>query len=68
MYIESFKQHFSAIDDHRQSAKVTYPLFDILFAVRCYCEFQWLVRDPRIHSWSPVLVQKTKNVHRWDPY
>jgi hypothetical protein len=35
MYIESFKQHFSAIDDHRQSAKVTYPLFDILFGSLC---------------------------------
>jgi hypothetical protein len=35
MYIELFKQHFSAIDDHRQSAKVTYSLFDILFGSLC---------------------------------
>jgi hypothetical protein len=32
---ESFKQHFNPIDDHRQSAKVTYPLFDILFGSLC---------------------------------
>jgi hypothetical protein len=35
MHIESFKQSFNAIDDHRQSAKVTYPLFDILFGSLC---------------------------------
>jgi hypothetical protein len=31
MYSGSFKQHFNAIDDHRQSAKTTYALLDILF-------------------------------------
>jgi hypothetical protein len=31
MYSGSFKRHFNAIDDHRQSAKATYPLFDIRF-------------------------------------
>lgn len=35
MYIESFKEHFGAIDDYRQSAKITYPLFDILFDSLC---------------------------------
>jgi hypothetical protein len=35
MHIETFSQHFSAIDDQRQSAKVTYPLFDVLFASLC---------------------------------
>lgn len=35
MYIESFKAHFGAIDDHRQSSKITYPLFDILFGSLC---------------------------------
>lgn len=35
MHIESFKQHFSAIDDPRQSAKISYPLFDILLGSLC---------------------------------
>jgi uncharacterized protein YabN with tetrapyrrole methylase and pyrophosphatase domain len=35
MYIESFKEHFGAIDDHRESAKITYPLGDILFGSLC---------------------------------
>ncbi|NHB98445.1 ISAs1 family transposase [Photorhabdus stackebrandtii] len=35
MYLESFTDHFSDIEDPRQSAKVAYPLFDILFASLC---------------------------------
>ena len=35
MHIDTFKQHFNAMDDQRQSAKVTYPLFDVLFASLC---------------------------------
>jgi hypothetical protein len=31
MQTDSFTIHFSALEDPRQSAKVTYPLFDILF-------------------------------------
>ncbi|MGK0410897.1 MAG: hypothetical protein ACJASB_003086, partial [Shewanella psychromarinicola] len=31
MYIEAFITYFSAIIDQRQSAKVTYPLCDVLF-------------------------------------
>ena len=37
MQIDSFTTHFSALEDSRQSAKVTYPLFDIFFdALRSY--------------------------------
>jgi predicted transposase YbfD/YdcC len=35
MFIDSFKQHFETIADPRQSAKVTYPLFDVLFGTLC---------------------------------
>ena len=35
MYLEAFTTHFSQIEDQRQSAKVTYPLFDILFVTLC---------------------------------
>jgi hypothetical protein len=58
MYIESFKQHFSAIDDHRQSAKVT-------SSVRSALLLRVLMAGSR--SANTFLVQKTKNVHRWEP-
>ena len=35
MHIDSFKEHFKAIADQRQSAKVSYPLFDVLFGSLC---------------------------------
>ena len=35
MYIEAFTNHFSDIIDQRQTAKVTYPLEDILFVTLC---------------------------------
>ncbi|CDG21777.1 H repeat-associated protein yhhI [Xenorhabdus poinarii G6] len=35
MYLDSFTDHFSDIEDPRQTAKVAYPLFDILFATLC---------------------------------
>ena len=35
MYIEAFTSHFSNIIDQRQTAKVTYPLEDILFVSLC---------------------------------
>ena len=35
MFIDSFKQHFEAVADPRQSAKVTYPFFEILFGCLC---------------------------------
>lgn len=35
MDIETIKQHFRLIQDKRQSAKVDYPLFDILFGTLC---------------------------------
>lgn len=35
MFFEAFTTHFSPIIDHRQSAKTTYPLHDILFVTLC---------------------------------
>ena len=35
MYLEAFSAHFGQIEDQRQTAKVTYPLFDILFVTFC---------------------------------
>ena len=35
MYIEAFTPHFGELSDTRQSAKVTYPLEDILFITLC---------------------------------
>ncbi|SDJ34394.1 Predicted transposase YbfD/YdcC associated with H repeats [Ferrimonas sediminum] len=35
MHIDSFSQHFAVIQDPRQSAKITYPLFDVLFLTVC---------------------------------
>lgn len=35
MYLEAFTSHFNSIADSRQSAKVTYPLHDVLFVTLC---------------------------------
>lgn len=35
MDIDNIKEHFIESHDHRQSAKVVYPLFDILFGGLC---------------------------------
>ncbi|WP_026960484.1 ISAs1 family transposase, partial [Aliagarivorans taiwanensis] len=35
MTIDVFSQHFGSIKDPRQSAKVSYPLFDVLFLTVC---------------------------------
>ncbi|MGF1686174.1 transposase family protein, partial [Photobacterium japonica] len=35
MNLDTIKEHFSIIRDERQSAKVDYPLFDILFGSIC---------------------------------
>ncbi|MGO4999265.1 ISAs1 family transposase [Oceanisphaera sp. W20_SRM_FM3] len=35
MPIETFKAHFQPVEDARQSAKITYPLFDVLFGKLC---------------------------------
>jgi len=44
MHTDSFTLHFSALEDPRQSAKVSYPLFDILFLTLC------AVMTPQRHS------------------
>ena len=35
MHTETFKANFQPVEDSRQSAKVTYPLFDVLFGTLC---------------------------------
>lgn len=35
MYLDAFTEHFSSIEDPRQHAKVSYPLFDIMFLSLC---------------------------------
>lgn len=35
MNLTSFRKHFELLDDKRQSAKVTYPIFDIFFITLC---------------------------------
>jgi predicted transposase YbfD/YdcC len=35
MYLDEFAKHFGAIDDPRQAAKVSHPLFDIMFLTMC---------------------------------
>ncbi len=35
MPFPSFQRHFSSLHDKRQSAKITYPLFDVLFGSLC---------------------------------
>ncbi|CAM3098921.1 H repeat-associated protein N-terminal domain-containing protein [Vibrio rarus] len=35
MHIDEFKEHFHAVTDKRQSAKVTYCLFEVLFGSLC---------------------------------
>lgn len=35
MSLDAFKAYFQPVEDHRQSAKVTYPLLDVLFGTLC---------------------------------
>ncbi|MBE8168195.1 MAG: transposase family protein [Shewanella sp.] len=35
MNLTSFRKHFELLDDKRQSAKITYPMFDIFFITLC---------------------------------
>ncbi|SQD77852.1 conserved protein of unknown function, might belong to Transposase [Moritella yayanosii] len=35
MYIDEFSKHFGSIEDPRQEAKVSHPLFDIMFVTLC---------------------------------
>ena len=35
MYLDAFAKHFGPIDDPRQAAKVSHPLFDIMFLTVC---------------------------------
>ena len=64
MFIDSFKQHFESVADPRQSAKVTYPFFDILFGslLCCYRWCSWLVWYPWISTWASQMVPWTRHV------
>ncbi|GEM81830.1 hypothetical protein VSU01S_40750 [Vibrio superstes NBRC 103154] len=35
MSIDAFSEHFGQLNDPRQSAKISYPLFDVLFLTIC---------------------------------
>ncbi len=35
MSIDAFSKHFGNLKDPRQSAKISYPLFDVLFLAVC---------------------------------
>lgn len=35
MYLNEFAKHFGSIDDPRQAAKVSHPLFDLMFLTMC---------------------------------
>ncbi|MDC9594840.1 transposase family protein, partial [Xenorhabdus sp. IM139775] len=35
MIIDVFSQYFGELQDSRQSAKISYPLFDVLFLTMC---------------------------------
>jgi hypothetical protein len=70
MYIEAFTTHFGELSDTRQSAKITYPLEDILFITLCgvvagaegwseihdYAEghIEWFQQHGYLHSGVPV--------------
>ena len=48
MNLDTIREHFSIILDERQSAKVDYPLFDILFALLRF-EFHGVSAKPHMH-------------------
>ncbi|EUM16581.1 hypothetical protein L465_00395 [Enterobacter sp. BIDMC 29] len=54
MYIDSFKQYFHEVDDPRQSAKVTYLFFDILFGTLCG---RWCTDRVRLKFPLPTEIQ-----------
>ncbi|ALP41034.1 hypothetical protein WL1483_1615 [Aeromonas schubertii] len=39
MPIDAFSKHFAELQDPRQTAKVAYPLFDVLFLTLCAGRF-----------------------------
>ncbi|KMJ43316.1 transposase [Xenorhabdus khoisanae] len=57
MYLENFSLHFSEIQDPRQSAKVAYPLFDILFASLC-------AMIAGAEGWNDIQ-EYTEGYHEW---
>ncbi|KLU14022.1 ISAs1 family transposase [Xenorhabdus griffiniae] len=57
MCLEDFSLHFSAIQDPRQSAKIAYPLFDILFASLC-------AMIAGAEGWSDIQ-EYTEGYHEW---
>lgn len=83
MYIEAFTSHFGALTDARQSAKVTYPLEDILFITLCavtagaegwsdirdYAEGhqEWFERHGFLRDGIPVDDTIARTISRIDP-
>ncbi|CDG86524.1 H repeat-associated protein YhhI (fragment) [Xenorhabdus bovienii str. puntauvense] len=57
MYLDSFTDHYSDIEDPRQTAKVAYPLFDILFTILCAI-------IAGVEGWSDIQ-EYTEGHHDW---
>lgn len=72
MNIDNFEQHFGQLDDVRQSAKITYPLFDILLVTLCaviagaegWKDIKGFIRKMHtcLHDLLLFLAQKTPNL------
>ena len=83
MTIDVFTQHFGSIKDPRQSAKVSYPLFDVLFLTVCAtiggangwediedfgeAHFNWLREKGLFTSGLPVHDTIARLISRLDP-
>ena len=83
MTIDVFSQHFGCIKDPRQSAKVSYPLFDVLFLTVCAtiggasgwediedfgeAHFNWLREKGLFTSGLPVHDTIARLISRLDP-
>ncbi|MFV8421677.1 ISAs1 family transposase [Vibrio parahaemolyticus] len=83
MIIDVFSQHFGDIEDPRQSAKVSYPLFDVLFLTVCAtiagadgwediedfgeAHFNWLREKGLFESGLPVHDTIARLISRLDP-
>ncbi|MCF1439746.1 MAG: ISAs1 family transposase, partial [Shewanella sp.] len=83
MIIDAFSQHFGSIEDPRQTAKVSYPLFDVLFLTVCAIiagadgwediqdfgevHFDWFHKKGLFKSGLPVHDTIARLISRLDP-
>lgn len=83
MSIEAFSQYFGDLQDPRQSAKISYPLFDVLFLTVCAtiagaegwediedfgeAHFQWFQQKGLFTSGLPVHDTIARVISRLDP-